>query len=103
MTSVDPIAAPGPLSRVLDALAAGGIGDRSALAARAGVSADLLDSALVHLERLGLIGHEPLGGGCADQGCGACPSGTADASPGCGARSGDGAGRGPIAITLRQP
>ena len=90
------------MTRVLDALSAGGIRDRLALAARAGVTPDVLDSALVHLERLGLIGSQPLAGGCADQGCGACPSGTADAAPGCGSGGSAPPNRGPVAIVLRR-
>lgn len=88
----------GPLSRVLEALAAGAA-TRVELRRRTGLTDDLVDAVLTHLQRSGQLSAFPTGG-CPSSGCGACGSGRADGQAGCGAAS-PATASGPVALTLR--
>ena len=92
----------GPLAEVARAIG-DGAGTRVGIARATGLSADVVDAALAHLERTGMLVSEQLSSGCPDGGCGSCPSGKADGSAGCGA-SGMQSARGPVMLKLtRRP
>ena len=92
----------GPLSQVAHAIG-DGVGTRAGIARATGLAPDIVDAALAHLERTGFLVSEQLSSGCPDGGCGACPSGKADGSAGCGA-SGMHTARGPVMLNLtRRP
>ncbi|RRD45620.1 hypothetical protein EII42_10855 [Tessaracoccus sp. OH4464_COT-324] len=75
-----------------------GAGTRMEIAARTGLSGDVVDAALEHLQRMGRIVSEQLSSGCPDEGCGTCPSGKSDGSAGCGSSG----ARGPVLLRLSQ-
>lgn len=91
---------PGPLSRVVAALEAGGR-TRADIAVASGLDREVVDTALDHLVRMGHITMDPLSGGCPAAGCGGCGSGRADGAAGCGA-AGPATSRGPVAVRLRR-
>jgi hypothetical protein len=90
-----------PLRDVLGAVEAGAptLDD---VARRTGMAPDAVRAAVDHLVRMGRLGADRLTVGCADGGCGACPSGV-DGAPGCGAPGPSSSG-GPVlvALTLRR-
>jgi hypothetical protein len=75
---------PGPLRRVVDALAAGA-DTRAELTRRTGLSPDVVDGAVEHLMRTGRLRSAPLTSGCPSTGCGQCPSSRRDGAGGCAA------------------
>lgn len=88
----------GPLRLVLDAIGAG-VGSRGDVARHTGLTPDTVDAAVDHLMATGRLTSTVLGGACASGGCSACPSGRADAGPGCGV--GDARfGRGPVLLAV---
>ena len=92
----------GPLTLVAQAIG-DGVGTRADIARTTGLTPDVVDAAIAHLERTGFLVAEQLSAGCPDGGCGTCPSGKADGSAGCGA-SGIGTARGPVLLKLtRRP
>ena len=101
--------APGPLRAVLDAVAAGA-GDLGTVAARTGLDRGVVSAAVAHLVRSGNLRAERLRVGCPPSGCFSCDghAGVPDeaaASGGCrDTTTPDGAGRGPVLLTLgRRP
>lgn len=60
-----------PLQAVLAALT-DGAGTRGAVVTATGLSLDVVDAALEHLERLGRVEAHPIGAGCPTSGCGGC-------------------------------
>ncbi|MGA4508384.1 hypothetical protein ACQB6R_10195 [Propionibacteriaceae bacterium G1746] len=74
---------PGPLSLVQRAIA-DGARSRADVVARTHLDASVVDASLDHLVRLNRLVPEALGSGCPSGGCGACPSGRSDNTPGCG-------------------
>jgi hypothetical protein len=92
----------GPLRAVLDAVGAGA-GDQASVAARTGLDPGLVSAAVAQLLRSGHLRAEQLATGCPASGCGSCGSGADLAASGCATVHGagrDGAGRGPVLITL---
>lgn len=89
-----------PLRDVLGAVEAGAPTLHD-VARRTGLAPDVVRVAVDHLVRMGRLGADRLTVGCADGGCGGCPSGV-DGAPGCGA-SGPSPSGGPVlvALTLR--
>ncbi|HQD02807.1 MAG TPA: hypothetical protein PL150_14390 [Dermatophilaceae bacterium] len=87
-----------PLHLVLAAIGSG-VGSRGELTRHTGLAPDVVDAAVDHLVSTGRLTSTALGGGCATGGCGACPSGRADAGPGCGVADPRDA-RGPVVLTL---
>lgn len=88
-----------PLHSTLEALqsGAGSVGD---VAARTGLSPDVVSAAIDHLVRLGRLSVETLSFGCPGGGCGTCASGSSGA-PGCGAAGPSDRRRGPVLVTIR--
>jgi hypothetical protein len=91
---------------VLDAVGAGA-GDLASVAARTGLDRGLVSAAVAQLLRSGHLRAEQLAAGCPASGCSSCGSAGVEGSAGagCGGTAGaDGAGRGPVLITLgRRP
>lgn len=90
----------GPLRAVLDAVGAGA-GDLATVAARTGLDAGLVSAAVAQLLRSGHLRAQQLAAGCPASGCGSCGSRADPAASGCSPV--DGAGRGPVLITLGRP
>lgn len=88
----------GPLRKVVAALEAGAF-TRAELARRCDLDREVVDAALDHLSRTGLVTQRRLASGCPEHGCASCPSGRADGAAGCGAAE-PARSRGPIALTL---
>lgn len=88
----------GPLRLVLDAIGAG-VGSRREVARHTGLTPDTVDAAVDHLIATGRLTSAAMAGGCASGGCGACPSGRADAGPGCGVSDAR-FGRGPVLLAV---
>ncbi|MBK8469282.1 MAG: hypothetical protein IPL45_05710 [Actinomycetales bacterium] len=98
MNTPGPPPTDGPVRRVIRSLG-DGCATRTAVSQQTGLDAQTVDAILDHLVRSGRISATRLGGACPDTGCGACPSGRADASPGCTPTEAH-SGRGPVALTL---
>lgn len=87
-----------PLHAVLDAVRSGA-GTLDAVAARTGLSRDVVDGAVNHLVRVGRLSAETLSFGCPGSGCGSCVLGAAGGSA-CGTGEASGRGRGPVLVTI---
>ena len=87
----------GPLARVRQAIESGAK-SRKEICEISGLQPSMVDVAIEHLQRMGMLVQESLGSSCAGGGCSSCPSGTSDGTPGCG---GPGTtSRGPVALVL---
>ena len=86
-----------PLRDVLTAVEAG-TGTLHDVSRRTGLAPDVVRAAVDHLVRIGRVDADRLTVGCADGGCGACPSGV-DGAPGCGA-SAPSPSSGPVLVAL---
>ena len=89
----------GPLSAVLEAF---GSGSRSLaeVAARSGLSSEVVRAAVDHLVRMGRLDAKELALGCPSGGCGSCASGTPQGAGGCGASGPSGRRSGPVLVTI---
>lgn len=95
-------AAAAPLRAVRTAIEQGA-GSLRQITAVTGLDPGVVDAAVDHLVRSGILSASTLSVGCPDGGCGTCASGHGEA-PGCGAASPTSARRGPVlvALTLRR-
>ena len=94
--------APGPLTAVLTAFEAG-VGSLDEVAARTGLSRDVVDGAVGHLVRMGRLEQHELTVGCPTAGCGTCASGASDGSAGCGSPGPSPARRGAVPVSIGLP
>lgn len=88
-----------PLNAVLDAFRAGAhslddIGERTEL------DRDVVEAAVDHLRRMGLVEAKELAMGCPGGGCGSCASGRADGTAGCGSSGPSATRSGPVLVQL---
>lgn len=93
----------GPLTAILDAMAAGA-GSLDDLSRRTGLERDTVEAGLDQLVRLGRVDAKELAMGCPDGGCGSCASGHDDGTSGCGSTGPSRRRAGPVlvALTLRR-
>jgi hypothetical protein len=89
-----------PLRDVLTAVETG-TGTLHDVSRRTGLTEDVVRAAVDHLVRMGRIEADRLTVGCADGGCGACPSGV-DGAPGCGSPGPSAGGPVLVALTVRR-
>ena len=89
----------GPLSSVLAAFEAGA-SSLADIAARTGLTADVVQASVDHLLRLGRLRASELAVGCPASGCGSCASASAEGTPGCGAAAPSAGRRGPVLVAL---
>ncbi|MGO4956058.1 FeoC-like transcriptional regulator [Luteococcus sp. Sow4_B9] len=89
----------GPLSAVLAAFE-GGASSLDEVAARTGLSDDVVRTSVDHLRRMGRIEARELSMGCPSGGCGSCASGTVDGAAGCGSTGPAQTRRGPVLVQL---
>ncbi len=76
-----PGASGGPLRTVLAAFDSGAV-TLADIASRTGLDRDVVEAAVHHLVRTGLLVGRTLSAGCPESGCGSCASGRSD-GPGC--------------------
>ncbi|HET7762005.1 MAG TPA: FeoC-like transcriptional regulator [Phycicoccus sp.] len=89
----------GPLSAVLEAFGSGA-GSLAEVAARSGLSPEVVRAAVDHLVRMGRLEAKELALGCPTGGCGSCASGTPQGAAGCGAPGPSGRRSGPVLVTI---
>lgn len=89
----------GPLHRVLGAFE-NGASTLSEVATVTGLSKEMVDSAVAHLQRAGRLEAKELSFGCPSSGCGSCPSGKGNGQPGCGASAAGRGGRSVVQLSI---
>ncbi|MDN5564798.1 MAG: FeoC-like transcriptional regulator [Luteococcus sp.] len=89
----------GPLSAVLRAFE-DGAGSLDEIARTTGMGAEVVQTSVDHLRRMGRIEAKELSMGCPSGGCGSCASGTADGDAGCGSSGPSTERRGPVLVQL---